>query len=60
MEKTKPQSELIAIKPIVVQRARRYWAVDVEDAVSANRRRNWNRMASLMNVALIQYAAFVT
>jgi hypothetical protein len=45
---------------MVTLRARMYCAEVVDDALSANRRRYWKRIASLMNVALPQYAIFVT
>ena len=48
MKKVKPHTELRIIIDQVHLRARRYCAVEVDVAVSAKRRRYWNRMASLM------------
>ena len=56
MKKVKPHTELRIIIDQVHLRARRYCAVEVDVAVSAKRRRYWNRMASLMKVVLAQYA----
>ena len=56
MKKVKPHTELRIIIAQVHRRARRYCAVEVDVAVSAKRRRYWNRMASLMKVVLAQYA----
>jgi hypothetical protein len=56
MKKTKPHTALVIINAKVHLRARRYRAVVVDVAVSAKRRKYWNRMASLMKVVLAQYA----
>ena len=56
MKKTKPHTALVIINAKVHLRARRYCAVVVDVAVSAKRRKYWNRMASLMKVVLAQYA----
>jgi hypothetical protein len=56
MKKTKPHTEQVTINAQVHLRAIRYRAVVVDVAVSAKRRRYWNRMASLMKVVLAQYA----
>lgn len=54
-----PHSVQITIIPQMRRLARRYPFVVVDGAASANRRKYWKRMASLIRVALAQYAALV-
>lgn len=55
----KPHIVQMTIIPQVRRLARRYPFVAVVGAASANRRKYWKRMASLIRVALAQYAALV-
>jgi hypothetical protein len=57
--KVKPQTEQIAIISQVRRLASRYTLVFVVGVASANRRRYWKRMDSLIRVALAEYAALV-
>lgn len=59
MKNVKPHSVQITIIPQMRRLARRYPLEVVDGAVSANRRKYWRRMASLIRVALAQYAALV-
>lgn len=54
----KPHNVVTAIRAHVSFRARRYLATVVDEANSPKRRRYWNRMDSLIKVALAQYEAF--